>query len=245
MYSAGKQNLMQPDKMADDPVSHFSGYVKEFHSHYQDRSEFQERLGIWYALLDKYAVPGGFSVDMGCGTGIFSFYLAEKGGRVVGIDGAPDMIKFCESQRAQRRLPNIQFMQARLPEVDVHALDSADLVISSSVIEYVEDLDETLALFGRILRPGGTLILSMPNAFCINRIYERVKYQLRGEPHIYRYIRHFTSPGSLAKRVRPFRLRIEQVSYYTHFTRLARLTRQLGLPNVLTEDLFVAVFRKS
>jgi 2-polyprenyl-3-methyl-5-hydroxy-6-metoxy-1,4-benzoquinol methylase len=246
IFAAVPEGLhLMTDKLSDDPVSHFSGYVEEFHSHYQDRCEFQERLEIWHPLLDKYAVPGGRSVDMGCGTGIFSFHLAEKGGQVIGIDGAPDMIKFCESQRAQRGLPNIQFMQARLPAVDERALDNADLVISSSVVEYVEDLDVTLGLFSRLLRPGGTLILSMPNTLCINRIYERVKYRFRGEPHIYRYIRHFTTPTALAKRVRRLGLRIEDVCYYTHYTRLARLTRKLGLPSALTEDLFVAVFRKS
>jgi 2-polyprenyl-6-hydroxyphenyl methylase/3-demethylubiquinone-9 3-methyltransferase len=229
----------------DDAVGHFSGYVEQFHGHYQDRSEFQERLEIWRALLDRHSVPGGRSVDMGCGTGVFSFYLAEKGSQVIGVDGAPGMIGFCEAQRAERGLHNIQFIQARLPAVDELALANADLVISSSVVEYIEDLDRTLALFSRVLKPGGTLIVSMPNLFCVNRIYERLKYRLTGAPHIYRHIRHFTSPRLLAQRVLRLGLTIEEARYYAHFTRLARLTRRLRLPLPLTEDLFVAVFRKS
>jgi 2-polyprenyl-3-methyl-5-hydroxy-6-metoxy-1,4-benzoquinol methylase len=232
-------------KRTDDAVDHFSGHVKQFHAYYEDRPEFQERLDIWRELLDKHIVPGGLSIDMGCGTGILSFELATKRGRVVGVDGAPDMVKCCEAQRIERGLDNIRFMEALLPDVDETGLAGADLVISSSVVEYVDDLDGTLALFSRLLKPGAVLILSMPNVWCLNRIYERVKYNLTGEPQIYRHIRHFSSPRRLQMRVRHHGLALEEVRYYTHFTRLAKLTRMLRLPIPLTEDLFVAVLRRS
>ncbi len=69
-------------------------------------------------------------------------------------------------------------------------------------------------------------------------------YRLQSEPQIYRHTRHFTSPRLLARRIRPFGLTREDVRYYTHFTRLAKLTCRLRLPLPLTADLFVAVFRK-
>jgi SAM-dependent methyltransferase len=230
----------------NDAVSHFSSYVKQFHAYYADRPEFQERLEIWRGLLDKYSVPGGLSVDMGCGTGIFSFYLAHKEGRVVGVDGAPDMVAFCESQRIELGLTNIEFFQARLPVVeDESRVANADLLIGSSVVEYVPDLEAALALFSRLLKPHGSLILSMPNVWCINRMWERAKHALVGEPQIYRHIIHFTSPHWLERRVRPLGFHFQEARYYTHYTRLAQLTRRLRLPLPLTEDLFVAVFRKS
>jgi 2-polyprenyl-3-methyl-5-hydroxy-6-metoxy-1,4-benzoquinol methylase len=228
-----------------DAVRYFSNYVKQFHSLYDDRAEFQERLEIWRGLLDRFSVPGGVAIDMGCGTGVFSFYLASKGGQVVAIDGAVDMIRFCEERRDQEGRGNIRFVHARLPHIDEAALPKADLVISSSVVEYIEDLDATLALFSRSLKPGGTLIISLPNRLSISRHYERLKYRLSGEPHIYRHIRHFSSPRRLARQARQLRLTLEEARYYTHFTRLARLTRWLHLPRPLSEDLFVAVFHKS
>src|ERR1043166_4396293 len=182
------------EKHTDDAVSHFTGYVKQFHAYYQDRPEFHERWEIWRELLDRYSVPGGLSLDMGCGTGIFSFYLADKGGRVVGVDGAPDMVKFCDEQRVERGVQNIAFREGRLPTIDEAGLADADLIISSSVVEYVPDLDAALALFARLLKSGGTLILSMPNVRSISRNYERLKYTLTGQPAIYQHIIHFTSP---------------------------------------------------
>jgi 2-polyprenyl-6-hydroxyphenyl methylase/3-demethylubiquinone-9 3-methyltransferase len=233
------------EKTTDDAVGHFSGYVKEFHAYYHDRTEFRERLDIWRALLDKHCVPGGFSIDMGCGTGVFSFYLAHKGGRVVGVDGSAEMVKFCDEQRCARGLENIRFVEGRLPAIEETDLANADLVISSSVVEYVEDLDGALALFARLLKPSAVLILSMPNVFCLNRMYERLKYRLTGQPPIYQHIRHFTSPSLLQNRVRRHGLTLEESRHYTHYTRLAKLARLLRFPPPLTEDLFVAVFRKA
>jgi len=233
------------DDSTHDAVAHFSGYVEQFQALYEERPDFRERVDIWRELLDRHFVPGGRAVDMGCGTGMFSFYLAQKGGEVVGIDGAPDMIRFCEARRAERGLDNIRFVQARLPMFDEAALADVDLLISSSVVEYVDDLDATFAAFSRVLKRGGVMIISMPNVYCINRIYERVKYRLLGRPEIYRHIRHFSSPSLLARRISRFGFALESARHYTHFTRLAILTRRLGLPPYLTEDLFVAVFRKA
>ncbi len=130
----------------DDAIKHFSGRVKEFDAYYEERDEFLERHRLWTALLDKYATPGGLALDMGCGTGVFTLHLGEKGGRVIGVDGAADMIQYCEKRRRERQLVNIRFVQATLPDVDETAMAGADLLISSSVVEYVPDLEAVLVL---------------------------------------------------------------------------------------------------
>jgi 2-polyprenyl-3-methyl-5-hydroxy-6-metoxy-1,4-benzoquinol methylase len=228
----------------NDAVALFSGFVEEFDGYYQNRLEFEERFSLWSGLLDKYHVPGGLSLDMGCGTGVFSVYLALKAGRVIGVDGSDDMLAFCEKQRQARGLEHLRFMQGRLPDVKTDGLENADLIISSSVVEYVEDLDGALALFARLLKPNATLIVSMPNLCSVSRIYERLRYRVTGHPAIYRYILHFTSPAGLQRRVRQLGLDLQEAHHYTHYTKGAQLARALHLPPVLTEDLFVAVFRK-
>jgi 2-polyprenyl-3-methyl-5-hydroxy-6-metoxy-1,4-benzoquinol methylase len=233
------------EAQTDDAVRYFSETARQFQDLYHGQPEFHERVRIWNGLLDRYAPRDGLSLDMGCGPGIFSFYLAAMGGRVVGIDGAADMVELCEVQRRERGLENIRFVQARLPVVDESDLADADLIISSSVVEYIDNLDATLVLFARLLKPGGVLVVSMPNVVSLSRIHQRMKYMLTRTPGIYQYIRHFSSPALLHRRVRPYGLTLAEALYYTHFTRLARLGRALRLPGILTADLFVAVFRKT
>jgi 2-polyprenyl-3-methyl-5-hydroxy-6-metoxy-1,4-benzoquinol methylase len=230
----------------DDAIGYFSHNAREFDELYRLQPGFyEERLAIWRALLDKYATPGGTLVDLGSGSGILTFYLAERMSRAIGVDGAPDMVAYAEAQREERGLSNVSFMLAQLPVVDETLLRNADLVISSSVVEYIDDLDATLRLFARLVRPNGIVIVSMPNLVSISRTYQRIRYRLTGEPQVYRYIRHFSAPRRLGRRVRPLGLTLVESHYYTHTTRLAQLCRSLRLPQHLTEDLFVSVFRKS
>src|SRR5437667_8879510 len=107
------------EENAGDAVRYFSENAHQFQDLYRVQPEFyEERVRLWHQLLDRYATRDGLSIDMGCGPGLFSFYLAEKGGTVIGIDGAPDMVTSCETQRRERGLPNITFLEARLPHVD-------------------------------------------------------------------------------------------------------------------------------
>src|SRR5579872_7201781 len=97
-----------------DAVGHFSATVREFHNYYQSRPDFEERLPVWHHLLTRYAVPGGLAIDMGCGTGMFTFELAKLTGQVIGVDGSADMIAFCNTRRAELGVDNVTFRQGLL-----------------------------------------------------------------------------------------------------------------------------------
>jgi 2-polyprenyl-3-methyl-5-hydroxy-6-metoxy-1,4-benzoquinol methylase len=195
-------------------------------------------------MLDRYVTRDGLSLDIGCGSGILSFYLTQACGQVIGVDGAPNMIAFCESQRRQQGIENVAFIESRLPALPELGSIKADLVISSSVVEYVDDLDQALSRLVQLLNPRGTLIISIPNAASISRLHQRLRYRLTRWPELYGYIRHFSSPRSLYARLQPYGLALREVHYYAHGTRIARLGRALGLPLALTEDLFAAVFQR-
>ena len=66
------------------------------------------------------------------------------------------------------QLDNVRFVQGRLPNLDEHDLAGADLIICSSVLEYVEDIDSALSLLAHLLRPGGTLLLSLPTLLSVS-----------------------------------------------------------------------------
>jgi 2-polyprenyl-3-methyl-5-hydroxy-6-metoxy-1,4-benzoquinol methylase len=225
-------------------VGYFSHNARQFHANYENAAEFKERLSVWDDILARSVTPAGLALDMGCGSGVFSFKMAALGSRVVGVDGAPEMIAFCEAQRKERNLEAVRFLQATLPNVDETEISNADLLISSSVVEYVADLDAMLGLFARLLKPGAPLVLSMPNALSLSRNHQRLKFRLTGEPEVYRHIRHFTTPRTLAARAKKHGLLLEETHHYAHLTWIAQLTRSLKFPAFLTADLFVCVFRK-
>jgi 2-polyprenyl-3-methyl-5-hydroxy-6-metoxy-1,4-benzoquinol methylase len=225
-------------------VAYFSDQATAFAGHYEAKENFQERDLLWRALLDRYAEAGQTAVDLGCGSGIFSFYLAEKGLQVTAVDGSAEMLALCRQRQETSGLDKVTFHQGMLPELAGLPLEPADLLISSSVVEYVTDLPAMLALFGRLVRPDGLLIVSLPNALCLNRAYQRLKYRLGRGFAIYAHIRHFSTPRRLDGLLQPHGFHLLEHHYYDHYWRVARLARQLRLPAVLTEDLFVGVWRK-
>jgi SAM-dependent methyltransferase len=116
----------------------------------------RHRFAYQYALE---FVSGKDVVDIGCGTGYGCSLLAQKARRVVGIDYDAAAIAYCKTHYAA---PNIEFMQeeATLPG----SADQFDVAIVFQVIEHLPDPAGFLSRVGKIVRPGGTILLTTPNS---------------------------------------------------------------------------------
>ena len=103
-------------------------------------------------ILD--GLPRGVALDAACGTGRHSAYLASLGHKVIGVDSSAAML-----ERAREKVPRGEFYEAdvdNLPLPDDHV----DLVVCALALVHVPDLEPVLAEFVRVLRPGGSLVIS-------------------------------------------------------------------------------------
>jgi 2-polyprenyl-3-methyl-5-hydroxy-6-metoxy-1,4-benzoquinol methylase len=103
---------------------------------------------------------GARVLEIGCGGGGFSRWLAEAGaGSVIGADFAPVAI---EKARRAPVPPNLSF---EVQDIEAMPYDNAsfDLVVSCETIEHVPRPDHAVTELGRVLAPGGTLLLTCPN----------------------------------------------------------------------------------
>lgn len=118
---------------------------------------FVERRRLFASLLGKCEIsPDARVVDIGTGTGANLRLLKELGFKnVTGIDPSPDAARWC----AEKGLGDVQFGNATslgLPS------QSVDLVIATDVIEHVDEDQLALAEIHRVLRPGGTVLFTVP-----------------------------------------------------------------------------------
>lgn len=118
-------------------------------------------------------VEGDVVLDVGCGEGGFAYHIAPRVSRVVAIDVLETSI---EIARDFYSLPNIDFIAGDLFQIKFPN-SSFDCVLFLETIEHVENPVLFLKEFHRLLKPGGFLIISTPNALhYANIIYNLYLY---------------------------------------------------------------------
>ena len=107
-------------------------------------------------------VSGLDVLDAGCGEGYLSRILAQRGGRVTGIDISPRLI---EMARAKDPDGAIAYQVADLSQSLFALQNCFDLVTSYFVLNDVYDYQGFLTTLASALKPGGRLVLLMNNPY--------------------------------------------------------------------------------
>lgn len=126
----------------------------------QAQIDLIEELLAW-AESDACNKPPSTILDLGCGIGGSSLYLAEKlGAQVTGISLSPVQIKRARERALNRGLANqVTFEVANALEMPF-ADQSFDWVWSLESGEHMPDKTKFLQECYRVLKPGGRLILA-------------------------------------------------------------------------------------
>ncbi|MET9252360.1 class I SAM-dependent methyltransferase [Streptomyces sp. NPDC003717] len=93
-------------------------------------------------------------LDVGCGPGTVTAYLAERGLDVSGVDLSPRMV-----ENARRLHPECRFSVASATELDLAEASLGGVLGWWSLFNLPREiLPQVLAMFARALKPGGHLI---------------------------------------------------------------------------------------
>ncbi len=135
--------------------------------------------------FDRLGVqPGDLVLDAGAGFGRHAFELARRGANVVALDYAAEevlttrgtfgaMVEAGEMDEA-RYVGALQGDATRLPFRD----GSFDRVITSEVLEHIQDDVAAIGELVRVLRPGGTFAATVPTWYP-----EKINWLLSDEYH--------------------------------------------------------------
>jgi SAM-dependent methyltransferase len=117
------------------------------------------RLRSYYAWALDHVAPGSRTLDVGCGQGTFVSLATRRGHEAHGIDFSEESV---DAGRRVHGLPTLR--AASLDELLVEgAADSFDAATAFEVVEHVEDPVGFVARVGALVRPGGLVLLSVPN----------------------------------------------------------------------------------
>ena len=105
-------------------------------------------------------------MDLGCGPGHLTHQLAARGFRTISIDGSDAMLARTRERLEQHGIADADLRRLTLPlpaDLVDELAGQAQLIVMSSVIEYIDGDKEMLRQCARLLAPGGHLLASFPN----------------------------------------------------------------------------------
>lgn len=150
------------DKVADDWLSH------------ADTNDYR----LYYLMPRMLAMVGEVAgkkvLDLGCGEGGYTRELARLGADVTGVDGSARLIEIAKKRRdaAGVRAHILQANASEMPQVESA---SFDLVVAPMSLMDVEDYPGAVSEVWRVLRPGGTLAMSITHPCFSARVAQWVR----------------------------------------------------------------------
>ncbi len=137
--------------------AYYSGKSPQRFWHFAKLTEAEKALEI---------KEGDEILDAGCGSGLFSHFLAKyKGTHVTAIDSNEKAIEFARSAYSD---PNLNFKLGLVDEMNL-PVNKFDKIAFLEVLEHLTEKQGTqlLRTFHSLLKPGGRLVISTPNRFSL------------------------------------------------------------------------------
>jgi 2-polyprenyl-3-methyl-5-hydroxy-6-metoxy-1,4-benzoquinol methylase len=176
---------LQNDLLQGEAEATFNSYYGAFRRNFSDRmrSYYSEQIREIEALV--IAAPNMRVLEVGCGLGTETLWLALKGARVTALDVRGDRIAGARARLAvlQDQLDrplNVDFsMQSML---DLGEAEPFDAIWMEQAFHHLEPRHEVVAKTARLLKPGGHLVISEANA--LNPLIQAELLVRRGWPRV-------------------------------------------------------------
>jgi SAM-dependent methyltransferase len=174
--------------------------LEQLSRRYAEHNRLERGAGFVFAgperveLFRRYVGgPGRRVLDLGCRDGALTREYAA-GNEVVGVDA--DREALAEAERL-----GIETHWADLDQPLPFANESFDAVVAGELLEHLRDPRGVVAEARRVLRPGGVLVASVPNAY---RLKNRLRFLLGREPDQDPTHLQMFSPGDVRALLRDF-----------------------------------------
>jgi 2-polyprenyl-3-methyl-5-hydroxy-6-metoxy-1,4-benzoquinol methylase len=123
-------------------------------------------------LLDEAIAPDAKVLDVGCGTGQLSLFLATGDRLVVGADLTRASLELAAGAARRFGLGRVRFVETDLRAPGLRA-GAFDVVTCSGVLHHTPDPEASFRAIAPLVRPGGLIVLGVYNAYA--RLPHRVR----------------------------------------------------------------------
>jgi SAM-dependent methyltransferase len=174
--------------------------LEQLSERYAEHNRVERGAGFVFAGAERIELfrryvggPGRKVLDLGCRDGSLTRAYAS-GNEIVGVDADR------EALAAAAKL-GIETHWADLDEPLAFDEATFDVAVAGELLEHLRDPGRLVVEVGRVLRPGGTFVASVPNAY---RLKNRLRFLLGREPEDDPTHLQMFSPGDVRRLLREF-----------------------------------------
>ena len=121
-----------------------------------------ERLRRLIPLIDFSSNRENIGLDIGCGAGYLVQYLAHQlNGIVIGIDVSKGLLQYAKNKAQLDGIGNIEYILCDITRLPFKN-DSIHLVVCTSVLEHINDLENVIKNIRLLMSKKGVLIAGYP-----------------------------------------------------------------------------------
>lgn len=162
-----------------NPIAFHTDHAAGWDARYQSGG-FKKRADFFRAEILPLLPDVGLWLDAGCGSGYFSRLIARPR-EVIGIDGSGAMIEAATALAETEGLNRIVRFR-RVEDLERLAFDANSFngCLCLSVVEYLQKPTELLQELARVVVPGGTVVVSVPNARSLVRWAQQQRRTIGG-----------------------------------------------------------------
>jgi SAM-dependent methyltransferase len=129
-----------------------------------------------FILANLPDLSGKTVLDLGCATGFYSKYCLDHGADVISVDASRKMVahtaKICENK-------NRTYVHDIAKIFSFVESNTIDLIICSLVLHYIDNWNNTLEEFHRMLTAGGKCLISTHHPICDYTYFNQDDYFLK------------------------------------------------------------------
>ncbi|MFV1873001.1 MAG: bifunctional 2-polyprenyl-6-hydroxyphenol methylase/3-demethylubiquinol 3-O-methyltransferase UbiG [Oleiphilus sp.] len=166
---------------------------------------------------ERASLSGKKVVDIGCGGGILSEGMAQRGAKVLGIDMGEAPLSVAKLHGLESNV-DVEYRQTTVEDLANEEAGSYDVVTCLEMLEHVPDPSSVILACAKLLKPGGQLFLST-----INRNPKAFLFAIVGAEHILKMLpkgtheyKKFIKPSELSQYVRKAGLNFHDITGMTY-----------------------------
>lgn len=165
--------------------------------------KFIERSVEW--IVSRFNVDDTTEIaDFGCGPGLYSLRLAERGAKVTGIDFSENSLRHARDVAAMKGI-NIDYVQANYLNYETaKKFDLVIMIMCDFCALSQAQRKVILTMFYSYLKPGGSILLDVYSLSAFNQKTESASYELN-------HLNNFWSPDDYYCFINTFKYEKEKV----------------------------------